>query len=159
MTVSVTPSSPSEPAGTQPAGTPSAQPLDGGQPGAGSYQDPYPYPPQGAQAPPAYPGPGGAYPPPGYGYQQAVPPQQVPYGAPYAPHPQGKSKIAAGLLGIFFGSLGVHNFYLGRKGRAAGQLGLTCGSVGVIIIPFVLSFLMLSSSPSSASVTAKTPCS
>ena len=28
-------------------------------------------------------------------------------------NPNAKSKIAAGLLGIFLGSLGVHNFYLG----------------------------------------------
>ena len=36
-----------------------------------------------------------------------------------------KSKIAAGLLGIFLGSLGVHNFYLGYTGKAVGQLLLT----------------------------------
>ncbi len=36
-----------------------------------------------------------------------------------------KSKIAAGLLGIFLGSLGVHNFYLGYTGKAIGQLLLT----------------------------------
>ncbi len=41
-----------------------------------------------------------------------------------------KSKIAAGLLGIFLGSLGVHNFYLGYTGKAVAQLLislLTCG--------------------------------
>ena len=41
-----------------------------------------------------------------------------------------KSKIAAGLLGIFLGSLGVHNFYLGNTGKAVAQLlitVLTCG--------------------------------
>lgn len=36
-----------------------------------------------------------------------------------------KSKIAAGLLGIFLGALGVHNFYLGYTGKAVGQLLLT----------------------------------
>jgi TM2 domain-containing membrane protein YozV len=36
-----------------------------------------------------------------------------------------KSKIAAGLLAIFFGCFGVHNFYLGYTGKAAGQLLLT----------------------------------
>ncbi len=36
-----------------------------------------------------------------------------------------KSKIAAGLLGILLGSLGVHNFYLGYTGKAVGQLLLT----------------------------------
>ncbi len=41
-----------------------------------------------------------------------------------------KSKLAAGLLGIFLGSLGVHNFYLGYTGKAIAQLLislLTCG--------------------------------
>ncbi len=33
-----------------------------------------------------------------------------------------KSKIAAGLLGIFLGGWGVHNFYLGYVGRAVAQL-------------------------------------
>ncbi|NLC87971.1 MAG: TM2 domain-containing protein [Clostridiaceae bacterium] len=36
-----------------------------------------------------------------------------------------KSKIAAGLLGIFLGSLGIHNFYLGYTGKAVAQLLLT----------------------------------
>lgn len=42
----------------------------------------------------------------------------------------GKSKLAAGLLGIFLGSIGVHNFYLGYTGKAVAQLLialLTCG--------------------------------
>lgn len=38
---------------------------------------------------------------------------------------EGKSKMAAGLLGIFLGSFGVHNFYLGNTGKAIGQLLLT----------------------------------
>ncbi len=45
-------------------------------------------------------------------------------------NPNGKSKMAAGLLGIFLGSLGVHNFYLGFTGKAVAQLLitlLTCG--------------------------------
>lgn len=36
-----------------------------------------------------------------------------------------KSKLAAGLLGLFLGSLGVHNFYLGYNDKAVGQLLLT----------------------------------
>lgn len=43
-----------------------------------------------------------------------------------------KSKIAAGLLGIFLGSIGVHNFYLGYTGKAVAQLLisiLSCGSL------------------------------
>lgn len=46
-----------------------------------------------------------------------------------------KSKMAAGLLGIFLGSLGVHNFYLGYTGKAVAQLLialLTCGMGAVV---------------------------
>lgn len=42
-----------------------------------------------------------------------------------------KSKLTAGLLGIFLGSIGVHNFYLGYTGKAVAQLliaVLTCGA-------------------------------
>lgn len=48
-------------------------------------------------------------------------------GAPLAAPFQGeqKSKMAAGLLGIFLGAYGVHNFYLGYIGKAVGQLILT----------------------------------
>lgn len=46
-----------------------------------------------------------------------------------------KSKLTAGLLGIFLGSLGVHNFYLGFKGKAVAQLLislLSCGTLAVV---------------------------
>ena len=33
-----------------------------------------------------------------------------------------KSKLVAGLLGIFLGSLGIHNFYLGNNNRGLTQL-------------------------------------
>lgn len=39
--------------------------------------------------------------------------------------PTAKSKIAAGLLGIFLGVFGVHNFYLGYTGKAVAQLLIT----------------------------------
>lgn len=80
-------------------------------------------------------------------HNNLVPPvQQIPQGVPYqqAPMPgpapvpptyQPKSKMAAGLLGIFLGSLGVHNFYLGYTGKAVAQLLitlLTCGFGSVI---------------------------
>ena len=45
-------------------------------------------------------------------------------------NPEAKSKMVAGLLGIFLGSFGVHNFYLGYTGKAVAQLLitlLTCG--------------------------------
>ena len=38
--------------------------------------------------------------------------------------PGSKSKIAAGLLGIFLGEIGVHNFYLGFTSKAVIQLVL-----------------------------------
>ena len=47
----------------------------------------------------------------------------------------GKSKVAAGLLAIFLGTLGVHNFYLGYTGKPVAQLLitlLTCG-IGTIV--------------------------
>ena len=50
---------------------------------------------------------------PGYGYAQ-------------------KSKIVAGLLGLFLGTLGIHNFYLGYTGKAVAQLLLTL--IGWIIL-------------------------
>lgn len=37
----------------------------------------------------------------------------------------GKSKVVVGLLAIFLGSLGIHNFYLGYKDKAMAQLLLT----------------------------------
>ena len=43
-----------------------------------------------------------------------------------------KSKIAAGLLGIFLGVFGVHNFYLGYTGKAVGQLLITILSCGIL---------------------------
>lgn len=60
-----------------------------------------------------------------YGYQQ---PGSQPYAPPgYMP----KSKIAAGLLGIFLGCFGVHNFYLGYNSKAVAQLVLTLVSCGI----------------------------
>ena len=57
-------------------------------------------------------------------------------GAPLAQPVQGvqKSKMTAGLLGIFVGSIGVHNFYLGFTNRAILQIVLTlvtCGAAGL----------------------------
>lgn len=44
-----------------------------------------------------------------------------------------KSKLTAGLLGIFLGGLGVHNFYLGYTGKAIAQIALSmCFGVGAI---------------------------
>lgn len=43
-----------------------------------------------------------------------------------------KSKVAAGILGIFLGTFGVHNFYLGYNGKAVAQLLLTILSFGLL---------------------------
>lgn len=48
-----------------------------------------------------------------------------------APAGDAKSKMVAGLLGIFLGGFGVHNFYLGYTKKAVAQLliaVLTCGA-------------------------------
>jgi len=45
-----------------------------------------------------------------------------------------KSKIVAGILGLFFGFFGVHNFYLGFSGKGVTQILitlLTCGIGGI----------------------------
>lgn len=43
-----------------------------------------------------------------------------------------KSKIAAGLFGIFLGAFGVHNFYLGYIGKGIAQLLITLLSLGML---------------------------
>ena len=42
-----------------------------------------------------------------------------------------KSQVASGLLAIFLGTLGIHNFYLGYTGKGIAQLLLTL--VGVLL--------------------------
>ena len=76
-----------------------------------------------------------------YGQQPVQPPYGVPMQPPYAA-PQAmvdpamqKSKVAAGLLGIFLGVFGVHNFYLGYTGKAVGQRLIT------LLSCFTLSFV------------------
>ena len=71
--------------------------------------------------------------------QQPQDVQQPPMGgAPMMngqPPVEQKSKLAAGLLGIFLGAFGVHNFYLGKIGLAVAQLLITvlsCGILGVV---------------------------
>lgn len=66
-------------------------------------------------------------------YTQPTYAQQPAYGQPVAPAGYAqKSKLAAGLLGIFLGCFGVHNFYLGNTGKAVAQLLLTV--IGWILI-------------------------
>ena len=64
--------------------------------------------------------------PAGYG-QMPQPPMGQPYGYQ---DPNLKSKMAAGLLGIFLGGWGIHNFYLGYTSKGAIQIVVsivTCG--------------------------------
>lgn len=42
-----------------------------------------------------------------------------------------KSKMTAGLLGIFLGAWGIHNFYLGNTGRGIAQIIVTCVTCGI----------------------------
>lgn len=75
----------------------------------------------------------------GYAYHQV--PQAQPYAAYGNSYPgmtpmpmqyQQKSALAAGLLGIFLGGLGVHNFYLGRTSLGLVQLLISLLSFGVL---------------------------
>jgi TM2 domain-containing membrane protein YozV len=95
-----------------------------------------PPPPAWQQQPP----PAWQQPPPGY--QQPPAYGQQPYGQPQGygqpaygmADPQAKSKLAAGLLGIFLGPFGVHRFYLGFTKIGVIQLVLslvTCGLAGI----------------------------
>ena len=43
-----------------------------------------------------------------------------------------KSKVAAGILGILLGALGVHNFYLGYTGKGVAQLLISVLSFGFL---------------------------
>lgn len=95
-------------------------------PGQGSYQQPQqPQQPYGGYAPygqtPPHAGPG-AVPPqqPYYGYQQ--PYYQQPYQQPVIAT---KDHVAAGLLAIFLGALGIHKFYLGYNTAGFIMLAVT----------------------------------
>ncbi len=48
---------------------------------------------------------------------------------PAAANPGAKSRLAAGLLGILLGGLGIHRFYLGYNGIGIAQLALGLGGL------------------------------
>ena len=53
------------------------------------------------------------------------------FALPTQPAAGAKSKLTAGLLGIFLGGIGIHNFYLGFTGKAVAQIVVslvTCGA-------------------------------
>ncbi|MBR1931976.1 MAG: TM2 domain-containing protein [Lachnospiraceae bacterium] len=54
---------------------------------------------------------------------------------------EAKSKIAAGLLGIFLGGFGIHNFYLGYTSKAITQLVLTI--VGIVLSCIVVGVFLV----------------
>ena len=100
-----------------------------------------------SDAPPPPPGPdpssvppppaAAATPPPAASYQPPAYQQPMAAGGVPAVGPDGtplKSKMVAGLLGIFLGGFGVHNFYLGNTNKGIIQIVvtlLTCG-IGAI---------------------------
>lgn len=53
-----------------------------------------------------------------------------------------KSKLVAGLLAIFLGAYGVHNFYLGYTSKAVIQL--VCTIVGIILSCVGIGFIVVS---------------
>ena len=118
---------PDQPAWGQPPAQ--GQPPYGQQP-YGQPQPPYGQPPYGQQpyGQPAYGQP--AYGQPAYGAPGVDP--SAPYGRdPVTGEPfSDKSKLVAGLLQLFIGSLGIGRFYTGHTGIAIAQL-LTCGGCGI----------------------------
>jgi TM2 domain-containing membrane protein YozV len=122
------------PAGVQTPATLSVPPFDPAQPPrpaqdhslpapAGQYQQPAAPPQyQNYTTPPQYQAPVA---PQQFQGQYPQMSQQAPMpNAAYA-YPQPKSKLAAGLLGIFLGGLGIHRFYLGYTTIGIVQLLLT----------------------------------
>jgi len=57
-------------------------------------------------------------------------------------NPNAKSRIIAGILALFCGPLGIHNFYLGYHNKAGIQLGLMIfGIISFIINSFIINAL------------------
>lgn len=89
-----------------------------------------------APPPPPGPDPSSVPPPPAAAYQ---PPPAAAYQPPVggqvpAVGPDGtplKSKMVAGLLGIFLGGFGVHNFYLGNTNKGIIQIVVTLVTCGL----------------------------
>ncbi|MGA7205186.1 MAG: NINE protein [Specibacter sp.] len=121
-------------AGPVPYAAPSDVPQGYDQPAQGYGQPTYP---QEQVQQPAY------QQPPVYQGQYQQPPvyqgqpqgyQQPGYGVP--PGVEQKSKVVAGILGILLGSLGIHNFYLGKTRNGLIQLLVSVLSLG-LLAPFM----------------------
>lgn len=102
-----------------------------------------------------YSQPYAGYQPPNYTAQsyRPQPPQQPMYTTPPIGYQQ-KSRLAAGLLALMLGSLGIHNFYMGFNGRGTVQLllsllggVLTCGlgTVAAAVWGLIEGVMLLSS--------------
>ena len=64
-----------------------------------------------------------------------------------------KQKLVAFLLAFFLGYLGIHNFYLGNKGKGIAQLILSITFVGLVISgPWALieAIMIIAGSPTDA---------
>lgn len=92
------------------------------------------------------------YQPPQYGQVPQQPYYQPQYNTPPIGYVQ-KSRLAAGLLALLFGTFGVHNYYLGYNTKATVQLIvslagglLTCGiaTAAIAIWGFIEGILILS---------------
>lgn len=53
-----------------------------------------------------------------------------------------KNRIVAGLLGIFLGTFGVHNFYIGKTKRGVAQLSLTFVGLGLMLLLSGFAFII-----------------
>jgi len=114
---------PPEPPGPPSDGDDNRPPAPPSAPGGSSAPPPPDW--QQQAAPPGY-----QQPPPGYGGPPAYGQPAPAYGmAPY--DPQAKSKLAAGLLGIFLGGFGVHRFYLGFTKIGIIQIVVTIFTCGI----------------------------
>lgn len=143
MTENPSTGNPADPSGHPVAGEPKVGPVPAGydvpdQPSAPGFGPPaYQQPVE--QVPTAYPGQQQGWQQPQYQqpyaqqqYQQPYSQQQYQqpaYGQQYGGQ---KSKVAAGVLGILLGGLGIHNFYLGFTKKALIQLLVSVLSVGFL---------------------------
>ena len=76
-----------------------------------------------------------------------APPPPPPPAAGYSQDPAQKSRIAAGILGILLGGLGIHRFYLGYVGIGIVQIVVTIVTFGIgSIWGFIEGILILTGS-------------